>query len=207
MNPPSSPYYGIGLLDDLHTYFPDLLYSPHRFTNVQQVLDYIRRQARNRFDRFTSAERSRRAVPSGIPPVQLHVPLTSTTYPISPTVVETVIEGAIPHTAMSSSPLMQALWASLLHAPQANMDAFNEPVPITPTPAEIEEATELRGVGTNEENMACVICQGTFVTGQGVREIRHCHHAFHRNCIDTWFQSHPTCPTCRFDIRQDNEED
>ena len=35
------PYYGIGLLDDMHNYFPDLLYNPLRFNNVQDVLNYI----------------------------------------------------------------------------------------------------------------------------------------------------------------------
>ena len=33
--------YSIGLLNDLHDHFPDLLYRNHRFTTVSSVLDYI----------------------------------------------------------------------------------------------------------------------------------------------------------------------
>jgi hypothetical protein len=50
--------YGIGLLDDLHNYFPAILYDSGRFQTVQQLLHYIRVQSRNRFDLFTFGERS-----------------------------------------------------------------------------------------------------------------------------------------------------
>ncbi len=50
--------YGIGLLDDLHNYFPAILYDSGRFHTVPQLLHYIRIQSRNRFDLFTFGERS-----------------------------------------------------------------------------------------------------------------------------------------------------
>lgn len=52
MNPNTS-IFRVGLLDDLHTYFPDLLYNSGRFQTVQDVLKYIQDQARrlNPFDR------------------------------------------------------------------------------------------------------------------------------------------------------------
>jgi hypothetical protein len=53
-------YYGIGLLDDMHNYFPDLLYNIGRFRDVQDVLTYIRSTTQYRFDRFTIAEQARR---------------------------------------------------------------------------------------------------------------------------------------------------
>ena len=53
-------YYGIGLLDDMHNYFPDLLYNIGRFRDVQDVLTYIRSTTQYRFDRFTTAEQARR---------------------------------------------------------------------------------------------------------------------------------------------------
>ena len=37
--------YGVQLLDDLHTYFPQILYEPSRFTTVQGLLSYVRTQA------------------------------------------------------------------------------------------------------------------------------------------------------------------
>jgi len=43
--------YGSLILNDLHHYFPDLLYQPHRFQNVQDVLGYIVQIAqRNSYD-------------------------------------------------------------------------------------------------------------------------------------------------------------
>jgi hypothetical protein len=57
----SGRYYGVGLLDDLHTYFPALLYQPERFSNVASVLEYIRSQAQGRFDLFSNAQSSWRS--------------------------------------------------------------------------------------------------------------------------------------------------
>ncbi len=56
---PGNPqgYYGIQLLDDLHTYFPDVLYNPRRFLTVQSLLAYIQEQTRNQFDLFGRAQR------------------------------------------------------------------------------------------------------------------------------------------------------
>ena len=44
--------YGVQLLDDLHNYFPDILYNNQRFTTVQSVLQYITSSTRRRFDLF-----------------------------------------------------------------------------------------------------------------------------------------------------------
>jgi hypothetical protein len=45
--------YGVGLLDDLHNYFPALLYDSSGFRSVQDVLTYVHQQTRNRFDLFS----------------------------------------------------------------------------------------------------------------------------------------------------------
>lgn len=42
----------VGILDDLHNYFPDLLYNSGRFNSVQSVLQYIQSQARTRCNPF-----------------------------------------------------------------------------------------------------------------------------------------------------------
>jgi len=50
----SSPTYtsifGVGLLDDLHNYFPDILYNPRRFGTFHDMLDYIQEQSTQRFN-------------------------------------------------------------------------------------------------------------------------------------------------------------
>lgn len=57
MNPPvHSNYetlYGVHLLDDLHNYFPALLYDSSEFHSVQSVLRYVQQQTRTRFDLFS----------------------------------------------------------------------------------------------------------------------------------------------------------
>ena len=44
--------YDVGLLDDLHNYFPGLLYEPDRFRTVSDVLGYVRQNASRRFNLF-----------------------------------------------------------------------------------------------------------------------------------------------------------
>ena len=50
----------------------------------------------------------------------------------------------------------------------------------------------------------CAICQDPIEEGQQMRILNYCTHSFHATCIDTWFESHVTCPTCRHDIRNNN---
>jgi len=44
--------FNVSLLDDLHTFFPDVLYRPERFHTVQDLLGYIQSQARTQFNPF-----------------------------------------------------------------------------------------------------------------------------------------------------------
>jgi hypothetical protein len=53
-------HYGIQLLDDLHNYFPSLLYDSRRFTNVQDVLQYIISVTQNRFNLFQRGQQNYR---------------------------------------------------------------------------------------------------------------------------------------------------
>lgn len=46
--------YGIQLLDDLHNYFPAILYNTERFSSVRSILEYIQTCTRERFDIFTN---------------------------------------------------------------------------------------------------------------------------------------------------------
>jgi hypothetical protein len=83
-----------------------------------------------------------------------------------------------------------------------NIQSFlDQPVPIRPTQAHIDENTILITVNhTHPDN--CAICQDPIEEGQTMRILNYCMHPFHQSCIDTWFQSHVTCPTCRHDIRE-----
>lgn len=45
--------YGVSLLDELHNYFPELLYNHSRFSSVNDVLQYIHNMSISRFNLFT----------------------------------------------------------------------------------------------------------------------------------------------------------
>lgn len=100
--------------------------------------------------------------------------------------------------ANSTEQLLSSLFSGS-GEPSANV---MEPVVVRPTQEQIEQHTILtRAFQTQNDN--CAICQDPIEQDQMMRIISHCTHRFHQNCIDTWLQSHVTCPTCRHDIRED----
>jgi hypothetical protein len=67
----------VGILDDLHNYFPDVLYNSERFTTVQELLQYIQHQARTQLNPFDRGQReynnNNRPVNQTINPVNTYV--------------------------------------------------------------------------------------------------------------------------------------
>ncbi|XP_022976334.1 RING-H2 finger protein ATL8-like [Cucurbita maxima] len=43
----------------------------------------------------------------------------------------------------------------------------------------------------------CAICLAEFAIGDEIRVLPQCGHGFHVSCIDMWFRSHSSCPSCR----------
>ncbi|KAL2942153.1 RING-H2 finger protein ATL39 [Bienertia sinuspersici] len=43
----------------------------------------------------------------------------------------------------------------------------------------------------------CVICLAVFKEDEMLRSMPKCGHVFHSNCVDSWLQTHSTCPCCR----------
>lgn len=50
------------------------------------------------------------------------------------------------------------------------------------------------------EGTECSVCLSEFEEGEVLRILPKCNHPFHIQCIDTWLQSHSTCPLCRVNI-------
>ncbi|ESN96597.1 hypothetical protein HELRODRAFT_126902, partial [Helobdella robusta] len=48
----------------------------------------------------------------------------------------------------------------------------------------------------------CAICLDTFVKGAYVHKL-HCGHPYHERCIQKWKKQRTTCPTCRFEMRDE----
>eukprot|EP00897_Mesotaenium_endlicherianum_P008743 jgi/Mesen1/7898/ME000420S07058 len=48
---------------------------------------------------------------------------------------------------------------------------------------------------------SCAVCLGEYEEGEQLRKLPVCQHSFHVPCIDTWLQTHSTCPLCRTSLR------
>lgn len=222
--------YSIQLLNDLHNHFPDILYDPGRFQNVQDLLLYIRTVANDspyqrgyrEYSREVATRRNQILpqiistvidIPSLSVPIQQassqSAPLQAT--PIQSTIRTTTRRAAIPQNLNSLlsnnqlliNTLLGGTLEDLLDVPiRANLQDFlNQRIIVNPTIEEIENATLLYTASRNLEDN-CAICQDVIESGQEVRRLHHCSHSFHRDCIDTWFQENVHCPTCRHDIRE-----
>ncbi len=203
--------YGVRLLDDLHNYFPAILYQPQRFQNVQDLLQYISRQTQGQFNlfdrglqRFEQSQPTPRNTPMSSSrtrsPTQGHAHIVTETFDLSHLFTIPLTEQAIPAPTTSAgtgglSSLQNLL--NLLRPP--SMD----PVVVAPTTEQIQSATNIRQATEDHDGEAiCSICQEGYTDGEEIREIDHCRHFFHKTCIDPWFRQHVHCPVCRFDIRE-----
>jgi hypothetical protein len=279
---PSHPPYSSLLLNELHEYFPDILYRPGRFQNVSDLVNYIGEVARQSPYERLRAEYERdhplqtaNAVPqtaNAVPQPANLIPQTANNIPhlvripsplpssppllrsiaqtsplredtrFTTDVLQSLLYGTPPSRSslnrvsdslsipinitsslLSSRPVRMPVrintasdqqmvnqmfnnFINELTLPSPQMDLsslesfLNESVIVHPSEEEINRSTILNCYNP-EPYDNCAICQDAMEEGQTVRIIRYCSHKFHQECIDTWFQSHVTCPTCRHDIR------
>ena len=218
--------YPIQLLNDLHNWFPDILYNPGRFRNVQDLLEYIRQGADvNPYTRGLQIYRTRQNLQSPtmgnatttIPvfnrqtnytqPHTTTIPATTTT-PTSQTHLPTreVRIHTVPLQSMMTGfvdllgdDLTNNILSQFL-SPNVLQNFLEQTVQVNPSADEIQNATTTLTL-SNQQDDNCAICQDVLDRGQQVRRINHCNHLFHRTCIDTWFTTNVHCPTCRHDIR------
>jgi Ring finger domain len=208
--------YPIQFLNDIHNFFPEILYNPGRFRTVQDLLEYIRqgadvnpymrglqlyqvRQTHNLFRNTTQTFATTRV------PTNTSLP-TRTNFSVPVSLVQnsqqlpTVIIDEHQNTDDALSNMVLTILSSLY--PINLRDFYNERVEVRPTDEQIRSSTTVhyRASSTNED--ICAICQDGFEEAQELRKINHCNHTFHKTCIDTWFQSNVRCPTCRYDIRE-----
>lgn len=199
-------YYGIGLFDDIHNFFPDMIYNPGRFATVQDLLFYMRDQIRYRTDRFSYALNHFSPQPI-MAPVQPPAPL-----PRQP-------ESPMNETPEDNLRFLDSL-LNIFTQPAGTISIFNttlggrpinlgnlSPVIVAPTAEQLARATELYNAGSTDITGQCMICLEGFVEGTQIRRISHCQHRFHKNCIDIWFTRNVHCPNCRHDIRDVEYED
>lgn len=191
--------YSVGILDDVHNFFPALLYDSGRFTNIQEVFHYIRNQMNTRFNLFAyGASRARAAQPergaAQQRPAQYERGGAQQRAPH--TVLRTTAAESIP--TLNAAP--DFLSATMLLNMMNSLDLL-QPVVVAPSAQVVATSTEIISGETLPDATVCTICQDTISRTDTARKITTCGHVYHQTCIDTWFHSSVFCPTCRHDIR------
>ena len=181
--------YTIPLVNDLHTYFPEILYgAPNRFPTVQSLLEYIRQEVRVHHDLFSNSQRN--YVSTHAPPPQNNNVRFTFNFeePSRPVQNEDMLDRPL-------TDIMNLL-QYVMQPPPPN---FMEPVIVRPTLQQIAANSTIVDVASI--NGACAICQENMDNTEQIRRLNRCHHMFHDDCIGTWLQQNVHCPTCRHDIR------
>jgi len=210
-------YYGVQLLNDLHNYFPEILYG-NRFQN-DPLVNYIREQVASRFNLYTNAQNqyfnTHRTLLQNQQANRLaSMPLTpphQTTYnnPTSPPPppLNLYFTSSQSNPSVSHSPVTNPIVTFLNTLLQEGFDIpMNlQNVVVCPTTNQINSSTTIVEV-TNPQD-SCAICQERMNPSDRIRRLNHCRHMFHDNCIMTAFETSVRCPVCRHDIREGLEED
>ena len=173
---PYQRMYRVGLLDDLHNFFPDLLYDNR---SISSEFQYIR-------------DRTRRLFPSQYAQAHLEYRVGSEMFTNLLYMIQPI---SIPNR-----------WQTLLayvHDIEDIEDITMEPVVVRPTIEQMNEATSITSHTEVDASHICTICQdhGTSEDTPEWRELDACGHLYHKKCIDRWFETSVHCPICRVDIR------
>jgi len=189
--------YGSALLDDIHNYFPQLLYRSERFQTLPQVFGYVHRQIDAHFN---LAARGRHLYQES---VFIPTPMVSPTTMNSQTVrVDLDVE---PLTSLAElTALLPLIQRFIGPGPglTTQMRPRQEDVVVHASNEVIQRASTERTLEDDSEEF-CAICQDEMHVGEMVRRLTVCQHEFHRSCIDNWLLNRSVrCPTCRFDVRE-----
>ena len=217
--------YDVGLLDDLHNYFPGLLYEPDRFRTVSDVLGYVRQNASRRFNLFDHGARlyqQNRAQRTSVPqntftrqtPVVNHwnPPVPSIPIVTQPHQYEFDLTNEVDIALLA--PLLRSLDRlagltppAIPHQPIQRVVGGNrftslfQDVIIHASQELIDNGSTMRTLLMDLEE-SCSICQDRMRQGENIRRLNACQHEFHGACVDNWFlQRSVLCPVCRHDIR------
>lgn len=199
MTDPSYQYiYNVGILDDLHNYFPAFLYDTGRFQTLPQVFSYMRSQMNARFNLQAYGARQAGFGPSVPTAASSTVPSTFVPAPVltftPPRMDQTTRYLAEILTGMRDIPVIDG---SFIQVAQN----FADPVPIRPSAEVLARNTTLLSGSDLDVNSRCAICQDAIIATDACRKLNGCLHAYHRVCIDQWFQTNAVCPSCRHDVR------
>ena len=172
--------YSVGLLDDLHNYFPRILYRPEQFNNFQEILSYVQAATQRRFNLFDHGRRLYED--SSVPlPRNTHIRMEEADFvPILRAFIN------VP-TRVTRTTGINSLFQDVI------VNASQDLIENASTQITLEEDLDI----------GCSVCQDDMRQGELIRKLNVCGHMFHISCVDTWFLNESVlCPTCRHDIRQ-----
>jgi hypothetical protein len=196
--------YGVGLLDDIHNYFPSLLYDQGRFQTLPQVLSYVRNQMNTRFNLFAyGASLHRASSPAPAAATQQPVVVEPTRAPAARTRDMTQLGMLLGLLGLGTDiRLVPDLGLGLgPQGPRAPADIWG-PVVVSPSAEILATNTEVIDASNIPLTQnSCSVCQDIMRPTEECRRLRPCQHSFHMACIDEWFRRSVFCPTCRHDIR------
>jgi hypothetical protein len=214
--------YDVGLLDDLHNYFPGLLYEPDRFRTVSDVLGYVRQNASRRFNLFDYGARQYQQqntrVPQNTftrqtpvvnrwtPPVPSVPVVPSTQYEFDLTsevdlaILAPLLRSLDRLSGLAPPPLIARQTIQRANGSNRFASIFQDII-VHASQELIDGASSMRTLLMDLEE-SCSICQDRMRQGENIRRLNACQHEFHGACVDNWFlQRSVVCPVCRHDIR------
>lgn len=196
--------YNVGLLDDLHNYFPAFLYDSGRFQTPAQMFHYFQSQMNTRFN--LPALGARLAGFSQGPRVE-QVPV-QTPPPRARRFDQAAAAALFGLLDLSGAFLGEnSYFYSSGTAPIPGTAGipgipFMDPVAVRPSEEVIATNTTVQPGSDCPHGSACAICQDSIEPNDVCRKLNICNHVYHKICIDQWFLSNVHCPTCRQDIRE-----
>ena len=205
-NPAYQTVYGVGLLDDLHNYFPALLYDQGRFQTLPTLFAYVRHQMNTRFNLYSygaSLAGAGARAPAPNPAARAPAPFASRSSAeedlmasvASANIILSLLQPGLP----GFTPASRITTREAQH--NSAWAAFRSPVIVAPSQEVLAANTELITGSTLPSNTVCSVCQDSILAADACRRLTVCQHAYHRTCIDQWFTRSVFCPSCRHDIR------
>jgi hypothetical protein len=106
----------------------------------------------------------------------------------------------------SEANLFNTLFTALINPSRLNGANSYQDRPTGLTANQIEDNSTIISYYTENttnnqpSSSICSVCTLEYETGQQVRSLDACDHAFHTGCIDRWLADHNTCPLCRSQV-------
>jgi len=215
--------YGSALFDELHNFFPELMYDeqifptepflwmrhrlhtlfPDIFTRQRTMYNIYHAEPRRaayetwRFSSFPSV---------GVPTAsRLSSPIRSRTVLIDPVVRIPPVRTPTTRTLNATvSNLLNTVWNEDTNGDSQLLRMLFGAAPMTDVPVVassdvIASHSELVERNAVPADINCAVCQERN-SDANWRKLN-CSHYFHRTCIDPWFERNVHCPVCRHDIR------